>query len=200
MDSSMEGLFIPTWGSSQGTDSMPINLRPAESSDHPFLLELYTSTRIEEVSARGWDVLQQQAFMRMQYRAQQWQYRGQLNQIEDYLVLEGDQPVGRLLISHERGYIHLADIALLAPYRDKGIGTELIRALQAKAARSGKAIQLNAPELSRAITLFKRLGFEVIGNQGPSLEMEWRPPSRTLKLGKTGRASKKRPGRRAGQG
>ena len=151
---------------------MPINLRPVESSDHPFLLELYTSTRIEEVAARGWDVLQQQAFMRMQYRAQEWQYRGQLNQTEDNLILDGEQPIGRILISNERGHIHLADIALLDAYRGRGIGTELVKALQAKAARAGKAIRLTALQSSRAVALFKRLGFKVVGEQAHSLEME----------------------------
>ena len=192
MNKSMEHLFNPTREIPKGEAVMPIHLRPAESSDHSFLYELYTSTRIEEVSARGWDILQQQAFMRMQYRAQQWQYQGQLTQIEDYLVLDGEEPVGRLLISHEKGYIHLADIALLAPYREKGIGTDLIHALQAKAARSRKAVRLNVPKLSRAASLFVRLGFKVIGEQGPLLEMEWQPPSSKLRVVKRGRTSQSR--------
>jgi GNAT superfamily N-acetyltransferase len=174
----MEHFFTLGREISPGTGSMKVHLRPVESIDHPFLFELYTSTRKDEVAARGWDVLQQQAFMRMQYRAQQWQYQGQLTQREDYLVLEEEQPVGRLLISHEKGYIHLADIALLAPYQGKGIGTGLIQALQARAARTGKAIRLNIMETSRAVALFERLGFKVIGNQAHILEMEWRPPGK----------------------
>jgi ribosomal protein S18 acetylase RimI-like enzyme len=196
----MQRLFNLSPGNPKGADAMPITLRLTESSDHPFLFELYTSTRKEEVAARGWDVLQQQAFMRMQYRAQQWQYRGQLTQIEDYLILDGEQPVGRLLISHERGYIHLADIALLAAYREQGIGTELMRALQAKATRAGKAVRLSAPESNRAVALFKRLGFKVTGEQGNLLEMEWRPPSKALPFSKSASASQKRPPRRTGQG
>jgi ribosomal protein S18 acetylase RimI-like enzyme len=179
---------------------MPIHLRPAESSDHPFLFELYTSTRIEEVSARGWDVLQQQAFMRLQYRAQQWQYQGQFTEIEDYLILDGEQPVGRFLISHERGYIQLADIALLASHRNKGIGTGLIQALQAKAARSKKAIRLNVLEFNRAVGLFKQLGFKVSGQEGQSLVMEWQPPSSRLPLESRVKASQKRPARGPEQG
>jgi GNAT superfamily N-acetyltransferase len=196
----MEHLSFPTRGFIEGSDGMTIHLRPAESGDHPFLFDLFTSTRIEEVSARGWDILQQQAFMRLQYRAQQWQYQGEFTQVEDYLVLDGEEPIGRFLISHEKGYIQLADITLLESHRNKGIGTGLVKALQAKAARSKKAIRLNVVEFNRAIALFERLGFKVVGEHGHSLEMEWQPPSSRLPVAKKAKASQRQPARRSEQG
>lgn len=178
----VEQLFFQAREIKQGAAIMQINLRPTESSDHLFLFELYISTRIEEVSSRGWDVLQQQAFMRMQYQAQQWEHHGQYSQIEDYLVLEGVKPIGRLLISQESSTLHLADIALLASYRNLGIGTGLIRDLQMKAARLGTSIHLQVPKLSRAVALFDRLGFRVREEQGHFLKMEWLPLAKRVSI------------------
>ena len=37
---------------------MNVSLRPVEADDHPFLYELYCSTRQEELAAWGWDAAQ----------------------------------------------------------------------------------------------------------------------------------------------
>jgi ribosomal protein S18 acetylase RimI-like enzyme len=173
---------------------MQINLRPAQPSDRPFLLELYSSTRIEEVSARGWDTLQQQAFMRMQHQAQEWQYQGQFSQIEDYLVTVGKEPVGRLVVSHEDGHLQLVHMALLAEYRNRGIGSGLIRMLQMKTARTGKNIRLEIPKSNRAAAFFMRLGFQVSGEQGHAVEMVWQLPLGAQPLEKRIRTSPRRNG------
>ena len=72
-------------------------LREATPDDEPFLLEVYASTRAEELQAIGWDDNQKQAFIKMQFMARERTYPKAGNRI---IVLNG-RPVGRMMVDRE---------------------------------------------------------------------------------------------------
>ena len=51
-----------------------IRLRPVGPDDYDFLVEVYASTRAEELALVPWTIEQQQAFVRSQFAAQQDHY------------------------------------------------------------------------------------------------------------------------------
>ena len=150
-----------------------ISLRPAESGDQAFLLELYRDTRAVEMAAWGWDANQQQMFLELQFRARNASYSAYPN-TEHSIILNADQPVGRLLISRMEDEMRLVDIALLADARGLGIGAKLIAQLFSQAVTEGKPLRLHVEKSNRALELYRRLGFQIIEDTGTQYFMEWR--------------------------
>lgn len=153
-----------------------INLRPAQPDDEPFLFRVYASTRADEMAAWGWDAAQQEAFLRMQFTTQSMSYRAQFPDADHRIIMLADEPVGRILVARTDEGILLVDIALLPERRSAGIGTSLIRDLQAEATQAGLPVHLHVLKTNPAAArLYERLGFSSIGDDGIYLEMKWQP-------------------------
>jgi len=150
-------------------------LRPATPEDDAFLFALYGSTRAEELDAWGLAGPPREAFLRMQFSAQQQHYRATLPRADHQIILVAGAPAGRLLVDRREDEIRLADIALLPEHRGAGLGTALVQALLAEARKSGKPVRLHALHGGRAATLYARLGFSTLAVDGPYALMEWRP-------------------------
>lgn len=141
--------------------------------DEAFLLEVYASTRLEELEGIGWDDNQKQAFIRMQFLARE---RSQ-PRVDNKIILLDGRPVGRLLVDRTETPIVLRDIALLTEYRNAGIGRRLIQELMTEAASAGKPIRLHVVAASPAVRLYERLGFRSSADEAGAayLEMQWVP-------------------------
>ena len=149
-------------------------LREAKPEDEPFLLEVYASTRLDELAGVGWDENQKQAFIRMQFLARERCYPRADNRI----IIFNDRPVGRILVDRGDEEILLRDIALLTGYRNAGIGSRLIQDLMKEATAAGKPIGLHVVATSPAVRLYERLGFRRCGDETAAyLEMKWVPPT-----------------------
>ena len=151
------------------------SLRPASADDEPFLFELYAGTRAEELDAWGWNEAQREAFLRMQFRAQQQSYRMSYPGAEHgVIVLEGN-PVGRVIVNRTEGELLIVDIALLPECRGSGIGTALIKDLLAEAAETDRRVRLHVLLTNaKARRLYERLGFSEVSDNGVFALMEWR--------------------------
>lgn len=148
-----------------------ISLRQATPDDEPFLLDLYGSTRDEELAGLDWDDNQKRTFIRMQFLVRERSYpRG-----DDRIILMNGLSIGRMLVNRSDSAILLTDIALLTEYRNAGIGTGLIRELIKEAAESAKPLHLHVLETSPAVRLYERLGFARLGTDAAYLEMKWDP-------------------------
>ena len=148
-------------------------LREATPEDEPFLLEVYASTRIDELAGLGWSNDQIQAFIRMQFLARDRSYP----RVDSRIIILDGRPVGRMMVDRGESAILLRDIALLAEYRNAGIGSRLIQDLMKEAAAAGKPIELHVVSTSPAVRLYERLGFRS-SNAEPEvayLEMKWVP-------------------------
>jgi len=150
------------------------SLRPARPADQEFLFRLYASTR-PEVSAFGWAAQQQEAFLRMQFNAQQRWYQTVYPECEHNIILTNETLVGRMLVSSNRDSVTLVDISLLPEYRNRGIGAALIHTLIETAMAEGQAVKLQVLRMNPAQHLYQRLGFVVTGQDEMYIQMEIRP-------------------------
>ncbi len=152
-----------------------ITVRPIRAEDEEFLFDVYASTRLDELAALGWSKAQREAFLRMQFRAQQQSYLAQFPMADFTIILRGEHPIGRLYIERRADETRGIDIALLPEFQQAGIGTTILQGLLAEAARTGRPFRIHVEKLNRAQRLYERLGFTTLDDDGVYLFMEWRP-------------------------
>jgi ribosomal protein S18 acetylase RimI-like enzyme len=149
-------------------------LRPATDADRDFLLGVYASTRDEELSQVPWAEGQREAFVEMQFDAQDTQYRMH-NPAGSFDVIEVDgQPAGRLYVDRRPGDIRIVDVALLPQFRGRGVGARLVTGLIEEAVASRRTVSIHVEIHNRAAELYARLGFVVVAELGVYRRMEWR--------------------------
>jgi len=160
-----------------GLSDLPsgITVRPVSSSDRDFLLQVYASTREEELRLVDWSADQKAAFVRMQFEAQDAYYREHYHPATFEVVEVDGEPVGRLYVVRWEDEIRIIDIALLPEHRGRGVGTSVIRALLDEAAASGKRLSIHVEKHNPARRLYERLGFAEAGEHGLYLLMEVTP-------------------------
>jgi ribosomal protein S18 acetylase RimI-like enzyme len=156
------------------SDSRIASFRRAASDDEPFLLEVYGSTRAEELDLTNWDQSQRDAFLRMQLSAQQSHYREVYPEGEHYIILVNGDALGRLYVAEIENEVRILDITILPQHRNTGIGKPIIGELMAEAAAVGKPLRIYVESYNASLGLFDRLGFVKTGESGYSYLMEWR--------------------------
>ncbi|MCU1677348.1 MAG: Acetyltransferase, family [Frankiales bacterium] len=143
-----------------------VGLRPVEAVDTEFLVGVYASTREQELAPVAWDAAEKDAFIRMQFAAQDQYWRGQKpGAAFDVIVVDG-QPAGRLYVDRLAGEIRIIDIALLPEHRGHGVGTALLRDVLQEGADAGLPVTIHVEQGNRARALYERLGFTQIGATG----------------------------------
>jgi ribosomal protein S18 acetylase RimI-like enzyme len=156
---------------------MNVTLRPIEPDDTAFLYQVYASTRQAELALVNWEEAQKEAFLRMQFTAQHRYYQEHYPDAAFQVILCDSHPAGRLYVDRWPDEIRIVDIALLSEYRGAGIGTALLRALQAEAAKIGKRVSIHVEQFNPALRLYARLDFSRIADRGVYYLMEWTPPT-----------------------
>src|ERR1700754_2392538 len=111
--------------SSQPQRPANVVLRPVSADDHDFLVEVYGSTRAEELALVPWTIEQQQAFVRSQFAAQQDHYAKKYPTASHDIIVSNNRPVGRLYVARLDQEIRIIDITLLPAERNTGIGSYL---------------------------------------------------------------------------
>lgn len=155
---------------------MTISLRPSQPDDEDFLYQVYASTRAEELAAWGWNQIQQDVFLKMQFNAQRRAYEFQYPEAEHSIILLDEEMAGRIFVDRTEREIHLVDISLLPKQRGAGAGTFLIKDLQAQAAASGRIVSLQVLKTNEAARrLYQRLNFLETGQSDIYTTMEWHP-------------------------
>jgi ribosomal protein S18 acetylase RimI-like enzyme len=150
-------------------------LRPETEADVPFLRRLYVSTRWEELApVIDWTEAQKQAFLESQFALQRHHYRTYYAST-DWAVLEHDGvPAGRLYVDRQTNTLLVVDVSLLPEWRRRGIGTALMLAVCAEAREAGKSVTVAVEKYNPAQSLYRRLGFREVDDQGIYWFMEWR--------------------------
>ncbi|MFV3078026.1 GNAT family N-acetyltransferase [Niveispirillum fermenti] len=153
-----------------------LSLRHPRPADDDFLLELF-------MDARPWlgQAHHDRDFIRMlyeqQYSAMRTGQETRYPQHLDFVVEKLGQPVGRIVMDLGRYDWRVAEVEIHRLARGKGVGTNLLRSLQ------GTAMQLRLPmtlSVNQAETrvhwFYYRLGFELLSQAPPMLELVWLPP------------------------
>lgn len=163
-------------GGARAVKGVPgLALRAADDADQPFLYSVYASTREQELAPLPWDDAQKEAFLRMQFAAQDRAYRESHPDATREVVLLDGRPTGRLYVERRDHDIAVIDIALLPEFRGRGIGTALLRAVLAEGGRSGRPVEMHVERINPAQRLYRRLGFELVADGEVYLLMRWTP-------------------------
>ena len=152
-----------------------ISLRPATAEDAELLLEVYKSSRGDDLRELGWEEDRIGEFLEMQYEAQRRLDESGYQRADDQIVLCKGKRAGRLMVERRDWEIRCIEVALLPAHRNAGVGTFLVRQLQAEAKRESKPLRLQVIRFNRAVSLFERLGFVRTSETGTHFQMEWLP-------------------------
>lgn len=154
-----------------------IGLRPAGTTDEAFLLALYADTRRDEMGLTGWPPKQIEQFLEMQFEAQRRHYTAHYPSAAHDVILVDGVAAGRLWVHRGPDEIRLLDIALRPLFRNRGVATTLIGALQDEARRNGVPLRHSVvKENTGALRLYERLGFHITGEIPTHHQMEWAGP------------------------
>lgn len=152
-----------------------LSFRPPEDSDRPFLRALFESARLDAGLLAAWSDEVRRPFLDQQFHFQTVHYARAYPEADHRLVLAGGQPIGRIILSRKAEEWWLVDIALLAAWRGRGVGTLLLRAIQAAArAAPAECLRLTVDMQNPARRLYERLGFTIEQECIPALAMIWR--------------------------
>jgi len=162
---------------------MPLSLRPACSTDDPFVYRLQYQTLFEQLYAHTWDPQIRDQLLNLQIRAKHSAYADEFpNAHYDIVELNGE-PIGRMIIDRSGEFYHVVDIAILAKHRGAGIGSRLILGLCMEAETRQKKVRLWVSVTNpRAAALYRRLGFRVIADEQMNLLMERAPGDHAQEL------------------
>jgi ribosomal protein S18 acetylase RimI-like enzyme len=152
-----------------------LQLRPVRATDEEFLFRVYASTREEELAQVNWDVAQREHFLRSQFVAQTQHYTTQYPGAEFLVVIADGQPAGRLYVHRRPAEIRVMDIALLPAFRQRGLGTALLKELLGEGARTHRCVSIHVEIFNPARHWYERLGFHSVAENGVYLLMEWQP-------------------------
>jgi ribosomal protein S18 acetylase RimI-like enzyme len=135
----------------QEADSLTrITLRPAVAEDFDYCANLYFAGIEWMFEEFKLDRVAQVAGLRLRWEATQVQII-QLNAAD----------VGWLQSVVEDDTLFLAQIFIDAAFRGRGIGTEVMKRLIAKAAQARRPITLGVVKTNPALRLYRRLGFRI---------------------------------------
>ena len=159
---------------SRSNQTTTVTLNPVTTEDEAFLYQVYAATRAEELAQVPWNEAQREAFLKMQFSAQQLHYRTYHPDSTHDIILLNSQPVGRLYVARSADGICLLDITILPEHRNKGIGTPLIKRLMDEAAEASQPLTIYVESFNPSRRLFERLGFSKIEEDGVNYLMQWR--------------------------
>ena len=164
----------PAW---PALDAHGLALSALHVADLPWLRDLYAETRADELAAVPWPDAMRRAFLDQQFDLQ---HRHVLKDAveTDFLAIErGGARIGRLYLRRDRDPRWIVDITLYGGVRGQGLGSALVRAIQADAASCGAGVGLHvAHHNPRARRLYERLGFVAEADTGTHARMRWRAP------------------------
>lgn len=145
---------------------MNYKLLPITSADESFLLQVYASSRAEELSFATWTEDVKEVFVKSQHINQNRHYFNIYpNGSFDIVEFDGER-AGRFYKVELKDEIRIIDATLLPEFRNRGIGTRLITDVLTVARRKSKPVRIYLENYNSSRRLFSRLGFHLISEDG----------------------------------
>ena len=139
-----------------------VALRPSTPEDRPFLARVYASTREAELAQTPFTDEEKAAFVEQQFTAQSLHYEAHYFDTTFDVVEVDGEPAGRLIVGRWTAEIRIVDIALLPPFRGRGVGTRVLAPVLAEADARGVPTTIHVEVFNPARRLYERLGFAVV--------------------------------------
>lgn len=142
-----------------------MSLRPARDEDTAFAEALYLQTMMPLLTALG---LGDEDRLRHRF------LQGYKPAFSEVVQVQGAD-IGWMQVSAGSAGLHLDQLHLVPGWRGRGIGRHLLAGLLDRATTAGSTIALDVIRGNRAIGLYDRLGFRVVGEDVEKFKMLWRP-------------------------
>ncbi|MDB5919247.1 MAG: family N-acetyltransferase [Massilia sp.] len=156
---------------------LPLCARAPDDDDAGFLARLYASTRMDLHSMTA-DPGFVASLVAMQQRFQAAGYRSDFPGASYLLLERSGAPCGRIVVDAGARALRLVDIALLPEARGQGLGSHILRGLQACAAQLGLPLTLSVHHSNpQAHRLYLALGFQSVSSNEVAEQMVY--PSKT---------------------
>ena len=153
------------------------SLRPVTLEDMPMLLEIYASTRKQEMEKLPhWSAAMKSEFLASQFMHQQKHYKSQYPGADFWVICEDHRVIGKLYFHEDyEDSMRIIDITLLPEHRDKGIGTDILKDLMEKAKSIDRPLTIHVESFNPAKSLYTRLKFKTISEVNAVYHlMEWK--------------------------
>ena len=155
---------------------LPLWARVPDGFDAAFLASLYASTRTDLHSMTA-DPAFVASLIAMQQRFQAAGYRNDFPGASHLLLERDGAACGRIVVDAGPQAVRLVDIALLPEVRGQGLGSHILRALQACAARHSVPLTLSVHHSNpRARRFYLAHGFHAHATNAMSEQMMWNNP------------------------
>lgn len=159
-------------------------LRPVTANDNELLYQVYSSTRTGELSrVTSWTEEQKQVFLRWQFDAQHQYYQHNYPGAHFWIIEYEGQPIGRLYLhpAYANNSMRIIDIALLPPWRNRGLGRQILLDVMELAQSRGRAVTIHVERFNPAMRLYKSLGFQLVSiTNGVYHLLEWKTKKAVL--------------------
>jgi ribosomal protein S18 acetylase RimI-like enzyme len=143
-----------------------LTLRPIGADDEKFLFGLFRAVHEPVFESLNLSDDQKIALLRMQFSAQQQQYRHQYPAADFDIVLRDDLATGSIYALRGPDEFVLIDIALLPEFRNAGVGSKLVTTLIRQAKEKRKSVSAHVRKDNPAWRLWQRLGFQAEHDDG----------------------------------
>lgn len=142
------------------------------------LAGLYAQLRMPALLFQPWSHAQKLAFVQDQFRLQHRHFVRHAARADFWILLRDNAPIGRLYLDRSAPEWRIVDILLATAWRGQGIGTQLLRWVQQRAAAAGAGgvaltVAMDNPD---AHALYTRLGFADV-DEGDGLHQSMRWPT-----------------------
>jgi ribosomal protein S18 acetylase RimI-like enzyme len=140
--------------------------RPARPEDYDFLFTLHEATMRPAIEATwGWNGEWQEEYFRRKFDPERRQ-----------IIQLAGRDAGVLVVEDRPSELYLGLIEIAPEFQGHGIGTEIVRELQSRAATSHRPLTLHVLKANiGAHRLYLRLGFQQADDEGHRISMIWRP-------------------------
>jgi ribosomal protein S18 acetylase RimI-like enzyme len=146
-------------------------LREERETDLPFLEGLYVSIRWSELEPSGWPDAVKTAFLQSQFALQRRHYRSFYADAECSILEHNGTAAGRIYVYRGAEDHRVVDISIVEAFRNRGLGSALLGAVIEEAESFGKTASVHVERFNVAQRLYRRLGFQQVGESGPYLLM-----------------------------
>ncbi|MBB4008169.1 GNAT family N-acetyltransferase [Allorhizobium taibaishanense] len=157
-----------------------LNLRLVRKSDQGLIFQLFMESRpwLSWADASS-------DFIRDLYEQQFKALRAGVESVYpdhlDFIIESSGSAAGRIIVDLGYADWRISELQVLKRARGLGIGSNVIKGLQAAATRGNLPLTLSTPMFgSNSFPLYQRLGFQVVQEQAPMYHLAWFPPGHPM--------------------
>lgn len=140
---------------------MDIRLKKRSECDSAFLFHLFSQIKKAELHFDLYPEDISSQIFQMQFNAWEQMVHTNYPGCGDFLITCDSEKAGRLQVDRDSEEFRIINISLLPSFRNRGVGTKIIRDILAEARQKGKPVYLEVDKNNPAVKLYLRLGFKV---------------------------------------